>query len=109
MNFKTTIFVLTPEGYFEEDGITIDLPVVLQEGTVLRLTQDQLLLLEAKAKASKNKNEYLTYWNDKGDEYKSRDINDLFFCDHIYVLYVNYYTYDNSVLIVLHFDRSLNI
>jgi hypothetical protein len=106
MNFKTTICVLTPNGYFDEDGIVVDLPFVPQQGIVLRLSKDQMLLLEAKAKVSEYKNEYITYWADKGDEYLKRDINDLTFCDHIYVLYVNYYIATNEVLVVLHVDRE---
>ena len=102
MKFKTTVCVLTPEGYFTEDGITIELPFVPQQGSVIKLSEDQLILLEAKAKASKNKNEYITYWTDKGDEYLERDINQLTFCDHFYVLYVNYYTATNELLVVLH-------
>jgi hypothetical protein len=104
MTFKTTICVLTPNGYYEEDGITIDLPFVPQQGMILRLNADQELLLEAKAKISKYKNEYITYWADKGDEYKTRDINMLSFSDYIYVLYVNYYVGTNELLIIMHSD-----
>ena len=102
MEFKTTICVLTPNGYFEEDGITINMPIVPQQGSVLRLTEDQILLLEAKAKQSDNKNNYITYWHDKKDEYLNRDINRLSFDDHIFVQYVNYYVGTNEVLVVLH-------
>lgn len=102
MNFKTTICVLTPDGYFDEDGIIIDLPIVPQQGSVLRLTEDQILLLEAKAKQSDHKDAYITYWDDKGDEYLKRDINRLHFCDEIFVQYVNYYVGTNEVLVVLH-------
>jgi hypothetical protein len=107
MNFKTTICVLTPNGYYEEDGITVDLPFVPHQGMVLRLSEDQLLLLEAKAKDSDNKYNYITYWKDEGPEWKTRDINDLYFCDDIYVLYVNYYVATNEVLVVLHLDRKV--
>ena len=102
MNFKTTICVLTPNGYFDEDGITIDLPIVPQQGSVLRLTEDQMLLLEAKAKQSNNKESYLMYWGDKKDEHLRRDINKLSFDDYIFVKYVNYYVGINEVLVVLH-------
>jgi hypothetical protein len=106
MNFKTTICVLTPEGYYEEDGITVDLPFVPQQGIVLRLSENQMLLLEAKAKVSEHKNEYITYWLDEEDEYLKRDINALSFCDHIYVLYVSYHVATNEVLVVLHLDKE---
>ena len=102
MNFKTTICVLAPNGYFEEDGIVINMPIVPQQGSVLRLTANEEELLESKAKLSKNKNEYLMYWGDKADEYLTRDIDKLSFSDHIWVLYVNYYTTINEVLVVLH-------
>jgi hypothetical protein len=108
MKFKTTICVLTPNGYFEKDGITVDLPIVPQIGSILRLSEDQTLLLEAKAKASDNQYNYITYWCDKGDEWKSRDINDLDFCDNIYVLYVDYDVATNEVLVVLHFNNKLD-
>lgn len=106
MEFKTTICVLTPNGYFEEDGITINMPIVPQQGSVLRLTPNEEELLEVKAKLSKNKNEYLTYWGDKADEYLKRDVNKLSFSDHIFVLYVNYYTTINEVLVVLHCSNT---
>ena len=61
MNFKTIICVLTPNGYFEEDGIVVNLPIVPQQGIILRLSEDQMLLLEAKAKVSKYKNEYISH------------------------------------------------
>jgi len=104
MTFKTTICVLTPNGYFQEDGITIDLPFVPQQGSILRLTKDQELLLEAKAKVSEHKNEYITYWSDKKKEYLKRDINKLTFADEIYVLWVNYYVGTNELLIIMHSD-----
>ena len=109
MDFKTTICVLTPNGYFEEDGIIVNLPFVPQQGIVLRLSEDQMLLLEAKAKVSENKDQYITYWLDESDEYRKRDINALSFCDHIYVLYVNYYIATNEVLVVLHVDSDTQI
>ena len=105
--FKATICVLTPNGYFEEDGIKLNIPIIPQQGSILRLTEDEELLLEAKAKQSKNKNEYITYWADKKDEYLTRDINKLSFSDHIFVLYVNYFTTINEVVIVLHLNPSI--
>ena len=107
MNFKTTICVLTPNGYFDEDGIIIDMPIVPQQGSVLRLTANEEELLESRAKLSKNKNEYITYWGDKKDDCLKRDLNKLSFSDNIYVLYVNYYTTINEVLVVLHCDTTV--
>ena len=104
MTFKTTICVLTPNGYFQEDGITVDLPFVPQQGSILRLTEDQELLLEAKAKVSEHKNEYITYWSDKKKEYLERDINKLTFADDIYVLWVDYHVGTNELLIIMHSD-----
>jgi hypothetical protein len=94
--FKTTICVLTENGYFEEDGIVVNLPFVPQQGIVLRLSENQELLLEAKAKVSENSKSYKNLKD---------EIN---FGDDIYVLYVYYYIETNEVTIVLHHDPVLS-
>jgi len=94
--FKTTICVLTEEGFFEEDGIVVNLPVIPPKGIVLRLSENQELLLEAKAKVSKNSELY------------KNGLKEINFSDDIYVLYVYYYIETNKVTIVLHHEPVLS-
>lgn len=88
-------------GWYEEDGITLDLPYVPQTGSFVELGWENYKLLADKCRKSKNKYDYLKYARDEGDEYLNREIKDEQFIDCIRVHLVRYNVHRKEAVVVL--------